>query len=57
MTTAELQITSNYIQALASMPDATERIGLFISIPLRRLLGIGLRQKTVRLILEPTVTM
>ena len=31
MTTAELNLTSNYIQALASMPDANERIGLFIS--------------------------
>ena len=31
MTTAELKITSNYIQALASGPDATERIGLFLS--------------------------
>ena len=31
MTTAELNLASNYIQALASMPDATERIGLFIS--------------------------
>ena len=31
MTTAELKITSNYIQALASQPDATERIGLFLS--------------------------
>lgn len=31
MTTAELKITSNYIQALASQPDATERISLFLS--------------------------
>ena len=31
MTAAELNITSNYIQTLASMPDATERIGLFLS--------------------------
>ena len=31
MTTAELNLASNYIQALASMPDVTERIGLFIS--------------------------
>lgn len=31
MTTAELKITSNYIQALASQPDATERITLFLS--------------------------
>ena len=31
MTTAELNLASNYIQALASMPDANERIGLFIS--------------------------
>ena len=31
MTTAELNLTSNYIQALASGPDATERIGLFLS--------------------------
>ncbi len=31
MTTIELKIISNYIQALASGPDATERIGLFLS--------------------------
>ena len=31
MTTAELNLASNYIQALASGPDAIERIGLFIS--------------------------
>lgn len=31
MTTAELKITSNYVQALASQPDAQERIGLFLS--------------------------
>ena len=31
MTTAELKITSNYIQTLASQPDATERISLFLS--------------------------
>ena len=31
MTAAELKITSNYIQALASQPDATERISLFLS--------------------------
>lgn len=31
MTTAELNLTSNYIQTLASGPDATERIGLFLS--------------------------
>ena len=31
MTTADLNLASNYIQALASGPDATERIGLFIS--------------------------
>ena len=31
MTTAELKITSNYIQALASQPDANERISLFLN--------------------------
>ena len=31
MTNAELTISANYIRALASLPDATDRISLFLS--------------------------